>query len=451
MNYFSFFNQSLKKINYQTKLKIFLLSFFVSIIVSIFYSFYFITQYSDLFLIDTYNIIVKKIPFGYGDLLNNLIEYNKYANTEGFEFYLPGKNVEYLSIDFTLKKLPFYTYFLYILLSISKNIFFLITIKFLIFFYIFYFIVYFSLKSLNSKLITFVLILTFFFIVPYNIKTFLEISFADSITSILLSCLYLITISKIQFKFVYVGFILFILYLTKESMFAICVIFPLALIYFNYKYFKKLIFIPILFVTSAVLLWGFFGVVKTGSFPFGSSLSTWKSYDMSKSLDVKFSDYYPKFSTDFIDSTIISERITNEWDFYNYHKNKNMLSIKNNPKIILKNTLLKIKFVLFNIKPDGYQYKNKINSDTLFIISSLINKFIFYISIILLLFQIIKKTFHKNEMSFYYFIILILNLAPHIVGWATSKHLVGIYLMSFIFIILIFEKKFTLKKYRKVA
>ena len=124
MNYFSFFNQSLKKINYQTKLKIFLLSFFVSIIVSIFYSFYFITQYSDLFLIDTYNIIVKKIPFGYGDLLNNLIEYNKYANTEGFEFYLPGKNVEYLSIDFTLKKLPFYTYFLYILLSISKNIFF---------------------------------------------------------------------------------------------------------------------------------------------------------------------------------------------------------------------------------------------------------------------------------------------------------------------------------------
>ena len=97
MNYFSFFNQSLKKINYQTKLKIFLLSFFVSIIVSIFYSFYFITQYSDLFLIDTYNIIVKKIPFGYGDLLNNLIEYNKYANTEGFEFYLPGKNVEYLN------------------------------------------------------------------------------------------------------------------------------------------------------------------------------------------------------------------------------------------------------------------------------------------------------------------------------------------------------------------
>ena len=105
MNYFSFFNQSIKKINYQTKLKIFLLSFFISIIVSIFYSFYFITQYSDLFLIDTYNIIVKKIPFGYGDLLNNLIEYNKYANTEGFEFYLPGKNVEYLNIDFTLKKL----------------------------------------------------------------------------------------------------------------------------------------------------------------------------------------------------------------------------------------------------------------------------------------------------------------------------------------------------------
>ena len=31
--------------------------------------------------------------------------------------------------------------------------------------------------------------------------------------------------------------ILFILYLTKESMFAICIIFPLAVTYFNYKYF----------------------------------------------------------------------------------------------------------------------------------------------------------------------------------------------------------------------
>jgi len=451
MNYYSFFYQDLNKLNYQTKLTIFLLSFFTAIIVSIFYSFYFITQYSDLLLINTYDIIVKKIPFGYGDLLNNLIEYNKYVNTEGFEFYLPEKNVEYINIDFSLKKLPFYTYFLYFLLSISKNIFFLITLKFLIFFYIFYFILYFSLKSLNSKLFTFVLILIFFFIVPYNIKTFLEISFADSVTSILLSCLYLITISKIQFKFIYTGIILFILYLTKESMFAICIIFPIVVAYFNFKFFKKLIFVPILFVTSAIFLWGFFGVLKTGFFPFGSSLSTWKSYDMSKSLDAKFSDYYPKFSTDFIDTPIISERITNEWDFYNHHKDKNMLTIKNNPVMVLENTLLKIKFVLFNIKPDGYQYKNKINSDTLFIISSLINKFVFYVAMILLLFKIIKKTFLLSDVNFYYFVILILNLAPHILGWATSKHLVGIYLMSFIFILLSLEDKFTLKMYRKVA
>ena len=163
MNYFSFFNQSLKKINYQTKLKIFLLSFFISIIVSILYSFYFITQYSDLFFIDTYNIIVKKIPFGYGDLINNLIEYNKYANTEGFEFYLPGKDVEYLNIDFTLKKLPFYTYFLYILLSISKNIFFFDNSKvFNLFLYFLFYSLFFT-KVFKFKTYNLCINIDFFF------------------------------------------------------------------------------------------------------------------------------------------------------------------------------------------------------------------------------------------------------------------------------------------------
>ena len=139
--------------------------------------------------------------------------------------------------------------------------------------------------------------------------------------------------------------------------------------------------------------WGTFGYVKTGNFPFGSSISTWKSYDMSKAFDEKFPEYYPKYSTDFIDTNIVEEKISNEWEFYNYYKSKNINSIKNNYKIILNNIFLKVKFILFNIKPDGYQEISNINSDILFIGSSIINKFVFYFAIFVLIYTYISKKF----------------------------------------------------------
>ena len=178
-------------------------------------------------------------------------------------------------------------------------------------------------------------------------------------------------------------------------MFAICLIFPFLIIILEFKKNKYFSFVPLIFVFIAIMSWGTFGYVKTGNFPFGSSISTWKSYDMSKAFDEKFPpEYYPKYSTDFIDTNIVEEKnFKMSGNFIITIKSKNINSIKNNYKIILNNIFLKVKFILFNIKPDGYQEISNINSDILFIGSSIINKFVFYFAIFVLIYTYISKKF----------------------------------------------------------
>ena len=211
-----FLNKNINLLNNKEKNIIFFMYIIFTLLLSVLYSFYFLKQFPDIFNYGSYNINIKKIPFGYGNLLNNIFTKNQYVTSEGFELYKNNSAIEFLNIDFALKKLPFFTYLLFFLLCISKNIFFVIIFKNLIFFNIFYFTAYYSFKSLNLKISIFLLLLLFFLFIPYNFKTFSEISYADSVTSILLGCLFIISISKIKFKFIYQGICLFTLYLTKE-------------------------------------------------------------------------------------------------------------------------------------------------------------------------------------------------------------------------------------------
>lgn len=204
-----FWKKNINEINFIEKNLIFFSFTLFTILSSIVFCFYFIHQFPEYFYNNSQDIIIERIPFGYGNLLNNIFENNKYVNSETFEFYENGNFVELINIEFALKKLPFYTFFLFILLSISKNIFFLIITKNLIFFNIFYFTSYFSFKSLDLKTSKFIILLIFFIFIPYNFKTFSEISFADSVSSILFSCLFLLSISKMKFKFLYLGICLF--------------------------------------------------------------------------------------------------------------------------------------------------------------------------------------------------------------------------------------------------
>jgi hypothetical protein len=376
-------------------------------------------------------IIPRNLPFHYGPIVQNLIDgkgffFDELYNTKEIIFYL--------------KALPFVPMLFWFLLSISKNIYFFVILKNIIFFSIFFYISFISLKSNKAKLYEWLFILSYIFFIPYNLKNFLDISSGEFVTTVFVVLIFLLLNSNLKNKNYIIGVLLFILYLTKESMFFLCIALPFGIILFEKKDKMKNYF-PLIMILIAALSWGIFGLKSTGKFPFGASISTWKSFDMSKAIHNDFLNYYPEFSTDFIDPIIRKEHslkntsVNNEWEFYEYFKERNIEQFKSNKKVIFKNTLAKIKFIFFNIQHDGKLDKNRKNS-LLIIISNVINKIIFNLSLGLGIYILYKKINKKISFKeeFFFFLLIICNIFPHIVGWATTKHLIGISIISFIYL-----------------
>ena len=92
-------NQKVKDLNYTENLIIFVFYLIFTVLISIIFSFYFIRQFPDFFLNDTYELIVNKIPFGYGNLLTNIFENNQYINSESFKYYNDGEFQEIININ----------------------------------------------------------------------------------------------------------------------------------------------------------------------------------------------------------------------------------------------------------------------------------------------------------------------------------------------------------------
>ena len=65
------------------------------------------------------------------------------------------------------------------------------------------------------------------------------------------------------------------------------------------------------------------------------------------------------------------------------------------------------------------------------------------VAIIFSSFKLIKNinNIYANKMEIYFLFIVILNLTPHIFAWATSKHLVGIFNTSLIYLLIVFTEK----------
>ena len=147
--------------------------------------------------------------------------------------------------------------------------------------------------------------------------------------------------------------------------------------------------------------------------------------------------------------------VKSEWEFFEYYDNINKEYLKTNYKRYLKDIFLKIKFIFFNVKRDGSLDKNQKNGSIVF--SHFISKIFFNLAIIVLIYNIItifitkkkelrsileEKIFKKH---IYFLIFLILLMPPHIIAWATSKHLVGITSVSIIYIYCYFSELYSYK------
>ena len=151
-------------------------------------------------------------------------------------------------------------------------------------------------------------------------------------------------------------------------------------------------------------------------------------------MNKNFKDYYPKLSVDQIPRENINNKFKNEWEFSEYYKSKNKEYFLNNKLNVFKDINIKIKFIFFNYRKDAINTKIDTNNKNSIMISHIFNRIVFIISIIVLIKNIFEKKFQKPDI--YYFAIIVSSLFPHVIGWATSKHLVPLFLVSHLYLFL---------------
>lgn len=377
-----------------------------------------------------HNIIIENISFEFGDLIKNLFYTGNYFQIiNGIKFYLI--------------KLPAIPFLLLFLMKFSLNYYFIVIFKNIIIFTFYFFLCYSLLKKYKNTIL-FIAIIVIPVIIPYNFSVALNYVYEDNLIAIFLPLLFLSLVSEHKKKFIITSLILFILYFVKTSMFLLVFIIPFWIIIFEKKVKIFIKTLPLLTSILAIFLWGYFGYFTTGRFPFGSAGASNNSYVLSSVLNKEFKNYYPHKSTDLIPISKPNNIFKSEWEFYDYYNIQNKNYLKSNFGSYVKDMSLKLNFIFFGIRVDGISTIHSKSDNNPIRYSSIISKFFFNLSVFISLYILLKN--YKNILNYkkelYFIVILILNLTPHIIGWATSKHLIAISNVSLIYLIFFIKDKF---------
>lgn len=423
-----FFNIKVVDINLKKIILLNLLVLSLISVISYIYGSLFLTMFPDF--VDAENrIIIKNFQFDYGELLHSLYYDNEYKQPKH-------------EIIFYLLRLPLLPIFTNLLLNISLDFYVFIILKNTLLFTILNLSILYFAKKFNLKFKEYLIILLLFLYNPYNLHVLLYFNFADSYNSFLIPIFFLMMLINNKKSVLIGSSAIFLIYLSKSFLFLICIFYPLIDFIFS-KFFKKnstLInfkFISLsLGVLAAVLGWGFFGKVNANYFPIGSNASSYNSYALSSMLNEDFKNIYPEKSVDHLLDKTIFDQISfgNEKDFYNFFNEKNKDYIKNNSINYLNDIKIKIYFIFFSLLKDGQE----LDDVSQLRYSNIFNKPLLILSIIVSSYLFLIK---RDEFSFQFLLITTLYLTPLIIGWATNKHLVPIFLISKIYLFLIYAKK----------
>lgn len=417
----NFFNNS---VSFKNKNYLFLVYFFYSLLILILSAFFVIAFINKFGMIDeNYNLIVKDIFYAHGPLIDRIISNNDYFTfVDHVKFFLQ-KTLAIPIIISTLAK-------------INSNIFFVILVKNLLFFSIYFLVCLFFAIEKKINFFNFLILILIPIFIPYNLLVSFNFVYEDCLVALLLPCLYLCLLMKEDYKYYLISALVFFLYFVKTSMFLIVLVTPLIIILLEGNNKKK--FLPLLFSIFAILIWGYYGIHKTGKFPFGSAGSSYNTHVMSFSFNKDFHKFYPNKSTDLIPTKKTPSSINDEWAYFDYYKNENTKYLNENKIRFFKDSIIKLKFIFFSIRRDGAFPDKNGNYDNRLRFSLVINKIFFNISILVLFFNFIRmykfKKFTENQHNLYFFSLLCLNLPPHLIAWATSKHLIGITSISIIYL-----------------
>jgi hypothetical protein len=397
---------------------------FFTICLSITYSYFYVEKFSYQFN-EINEVILKLIPFGYGPLIENLYYFDKYEQT-------------WYGITTYLTRLPFIPFFITMVGKISLNVYFIIIVKNIIFFSVIFYCVYLFSYNYKKRLSLIILLLSLFFYNFYNTIVLSTYVFADTYIATLLPCTFMILMTNIKKKYLLISIMIFVMFFTKTTMFFLSIFITLSFLVVEKKLhiFKRAL--PLLLVVMGILIWGSFGMIKTQKFPIGSTMLSNNQEALSIVMNKDFKKYYPRISVDLIPRENVDNKFDNEWKFNEYFKKKNKEYFKDNKLDVFKDVFIKLRFIFFNFRKDSIHADINSDYENPIMLSHIMNRLIFISSLIILLKNIYINSLNKKfeNLDLYFFIIVCCSLFPHVVGWATSKHLVPLFIVSHIYLIL---------------
>ncbi len=396
------------------------------------------------------NMDFSSLPFDHEELTLNLINTNQYFQT------YDGPYPELGDLKFYTGKYPLVSITISSIAKISENYYFIIIVKNLVFFSIVFWISYNYSKYSGKKYLDFFVILTLLFYNPYNFHVASAWYFEDFACALLLPSLYLILVSKSPTRYLIVFYLIIILFFSKSSMTIFCFIFPLIIMANEYFSEKKVIYLPILATIFCSAIWGGYSFNKTGYFAFFLNNSSFNQKQLSIAQNDKFHKIYPHLTIDTIQhygiQKIIQEKekygifeFKNEWDFHKLFKIRNKKYIEENLDRVIKDAFMKFRFIFFEIYEDARRYEDYKKNKNKIDYSMILNRLILNFSILLAIINLYKKFKMKQNISkeIYFIFILGLIIPLYLIGWATSKHLVGISNTAIIYLFAIYNHRIT--------
>lgn len=413
-----------KTYNYLLQNNVFLYLLFISLIVLInyIYCIFFIKKFPEMVGING-DYLIDKVGFNFSEIISPLLD---------------GKPpvAKYYGIDWYVSRMPLFPYFLYYMYSfISKKFIIIHLLKNVFFSTIIFLLIKNLSKKFNNYYIVFSLFLLFY--VPHNLWVTISTNFEEGILNYLIIILFLLLLSELKFKSIFIAFCLSVIYFLKASMFYLCLCVSIIYIFRE----KKFRYIPIILFFFSNLIWGIYSYSKTNYFAFGIKSTSFNSITMASAYNKEFNLIYPRISPDRIfekfEDEIIKQGFKNEWQVDEFMMRKNINFFFENPKEVFVGILKKINVILFypfkdsqHINPDG-----TVSNNLRF--SNFINKPVFIISLFIVFIRL-KENFFRIEkldnLNFYYPFIVVSYFFPYLVAFIYSRHCTSIYMISHLYL-----------------
>lgn len=394
-----------------------IISFFV--ILNIFFSYLYVSKFPNI-VDENNNIILSNLGFNFGAILNNL------QIGEGLK-------ANYFNIDFYVSRMPLLPIIITFIYNFISTNFFIIVLTKNLFFFSIIFLLLASFKKENK--ILFILVSSFIFLHnPHNLITTLSINFEEGFLNYFIIILFLLFISDLEKKYIYISVIISLIFFLKSSMIFLCTGLSLFFFYEGYKN-KKYFYYPVLLLILSSIAWGSYSYLKTGFFAYGTNLVSYNSFTLKHAYNEDFTKIYPEISPDTLSRKIekeLTKNFNNEWEINNFYFDSSLDYLKSNPKDVFEGVLKKFQVVFFYFKKDS-QFPNS-NGDVVnkLRISNFPNKLIFLIFIFLIIRNVL---INPNKKNFFLILLTGLYFFPYMVGFIYTRHCTALYMVATFFVI----------------